>query len=401
MVNWRGQPEKVLVKLKQTLLNLDIQTRQSLSRQIADQVRKLIQSGELPVGTKLPNSYEMAEGWNTSFSTVHAAMSQLENEGLLERAPRRGTFVRSNRQQLTAVGIFLAWPAIDNEECAFYRALRGFLIRELQEVGLDAQCWYGEGPEESALPRDLLQAAWSRQIQGLIVPLFNKRIQPLLSELDIPAATWHANPRLRRYHSVRHDMSAGIRTAVDHLRDQGCKSVGLISSSVLEEEFQQEDGQVRMKRFFYRDFVDAVADCGLKTSNAWVHHREPLPGPGHSLERYGFESFIKLWKSKEEKPDGLFVYDDITARGVVSAVQHLRVDVPEQLQLVLHQHKEMSFPCPLPHTALVTSVEKAARTLVKQLTLAHQGNQPAVRILKHSLEERAGFAEKTTRAAGP
>ncbi len=57
-------------------------------RQIADQVRRFVAAGQLPVGDGLPSVREMAEHHAVNPMTVSRAYSQLESEGVLER--RRG-----------------------------------------------------------------------------------------------------------------------------------------------------------------------------------------------------------------------------------------------------------------------------------------------------------------------
>lgn len=65
-----------------------------LSRQLEQQMRKLIVSGGLPSGTRLPSSRQIAGSLDCSRSTVIIAMDQLTAEGLLVCKERSGTFVR-------------------------------------------------------------------------------------------------------------------------------------------------------------------------------------------------------------------------------------------------------------------------------------------------------------------
>ena len=60
-----------------------------LYRQIADQLRQLIDHGEYPVGSRLPTERELADMLGVSRPTVREALIALEVEGLPERDPRR------------------------------------------------------------------------------------------------------------------------------------------------------------------------------------------------------------------------------------------------------------------------------------------------------------------------
>jgi diguanylate cyclase (GGDEF)-like protein/PAS domain S-box-containing protein len=56
-------------------------------------LRDRILSGDLPVGVKLPSQRELSADYGVSPMTARLAVSNLEDEGLVVRKPRRGTFV--------------------------------------------------------------------------------------------------------------------------------------------------------------------------------------------------------------------------------------------------------------------------------------------------------------------
>ena len=64
-----------------------------LYRQIVDQIKEKILSGELPPGTPLPSIRQLAEEAMTSVITTKRAYSELENEGIIVTRPGLGSFV--------------------------------------------------------------------------------------------------------------------------------------------------------------------------------------------------------------------------------------------------------------------------------------------------------------------
>jgi GntR family transcriptional regulator len=68
-----------------------------LPRLVVEQLRAMIQSGELPDGSQLPSEPELAKALNISRSTLRAALSYLENEGTVFRRRGVGTFVADRR----------------------------------------------------------------------------------------------------------------------------------------------------------------------------------------------------------------------------------------------------------------------------------------------------------------
>ncbi|MGH8909805.1 MAG: GntR family transcriptional regulator [Egibacteraceae bacterium] len=63
-------------------------------RQIADDLRRAIASGEYSPGDRVPSERELVERYGTAPQTVRQAISLLKTEGLLTGQPGRGVFVR-------------------------------------------------------------------------------------------------------------------------------------------------------------------------------------------------------------------------------------------------------------------------------------------------------------------
>jgi GntR family transcriptional regulator len=62
-------------------------------RQIAEDLREQIESGQLEPGQQLPTELELREEYNASRNTVRDAIKLLMNLGLVETRPGQGTFV--------------------------------------------------------------------------------------------------------------------------------------------------------------------------------------------------------------------------------------------------------------------------------------------------------------------
>jgi DNA-binding GntR family transcriptional regulator len=62
--------------------------------QLARILRERIQSGQYPPGRKIPPLTALQEEFGLSDMTVRRAVGLLADEGLLEKVPGRGTFVR-------------------------------------------------------------------------------------------------------------------------------------------------------------------------------------------------------------------------------------------------------------------------------------------------------------------
>ena len=65
---------------------------------VRDRILMEIEKGKLPSGGKLAGARELARKYKVSFPMVQCAVSLLEQDGILECRPRRGTFVRDDWQ---------------------------------------------------------------------------------------------------------------------------------------------------------------------------------------------------------------------------------------------------------------------------------------------------------------
>ena len=61
--------------------------------QVADGLRRAIQSGELAAGSKLPAGRELAAEWGVALMTLQKAVDQLRSEGLVYSQQGRGVFI--------------------------------------------------------------------------------------------------------------------------------------------------------------------------------------------------------------------------------------------------------------------------------------------------------------------
>ncbi|MDD5704748.1 MAG: winged helix-turn-helix domain-containing protein, partial [Kiritimatiellae bacterium] len=70
-----------------------IETADPVHLQLERFLRKELREGRLAPGQRLPTTVELARIWHVDCTTVQRAITPLVAEGLVERRPRRGTFV--------------------------------------------------------------------------------------------------------------------------------------------------------------------------------------------------------------------------------------------------------------------------------------------------------------------
>ncbi|GAA5128217.1 GntR family transcriptional regulator [Haloechinothrix salitolerans] len=81
------------------IVSIDTGSRLSPYEQVRSQVADQINTGELPVGSKLPTVRNLAGDLGIAPNTVARAYRELEAAGLLETKGRAGTFVAAGKDK--------------------------------------------------------------------------------------------------------------------------------------------------------------------------------------------------------------------------------------------------------------------------------------------------------------
>lgn len=324
-----------------------------LHRQVEDYVRQRIQSGEYGPGSKLPSTPMIAKLTGTSVFTVQTALARLAKEGLLIRRARHATYVKGDKPVLTCAGLYFNLPFF-RADSSFYRVLGQELQRKLAAQGVKTRVWSDDRDElEQNEPlAQLKQAIDKREIQALIAPLICGNDLNWLKKLPIPAAINSIDLSLNN--SVWVDYRNMLRLGMEELRRQGCRTVGMISNSTLRPSRELETD-------FYRYLVEVTNELGLEIRNQWI--RFPAQYTPH-FANFGYEQFHALW-NLENRPEGLLVYSDVTATGVITAIMESRISVPTDLKVVFHANDLLPYPCPLPASLLMTNVGKYADAMIE------------------------------------
>jgi DNA-binding GntR family transcriptional regulator len=76
------------------LVTIDHDAGRPVWRQLADILRDMIESGEIPPGKLLPSQRTLMQRYEVSDGTVKRALALLREEGLIETERGRGVYVK-------------------------------------------------------------------------------------------------------------------------------------------------------------------------------------------------------------------------------------------------------------------------------------------------------------------
>ena len=81
------------------MLNLDYRDARPIYEQVRDNLRRLMVSGAIQEGEKLPSVRSLASNLAINPNTIQRAYTQLEAEGYVYTVSGRGTFVSEGQEQ--------------------------------------------------------------------------------------------------------------------------------------------------------------------------------------------------------------------------------------------------------------------------------------------------------------
>lgn len=346
---------------------------QPLFLQVQGEIRKMISCGDLPSGRRLPPSSELARQLGTSTHTVHTALTGLVKEGLLERRQKSGTSVKGKEARLSCVGLFYGrdfWSLPEND---YYIRLHQVLERQLADEGVECRIWIESSTtKRSSFVGPIATAVRNRQVQAIISPSGGEYLEDI-KEFGIPFAIHSV---IESPWTVCTDISQMQRLALQWMKDSGCETAGVISQ------------YGRGAKWFYDDFQSYAQGLGIRLRPEWILANDQA---APNMTALGDIQFRRLWGMKK-KPDGLFVYHDINARGVINAMSHLDVKSPEDIKLIVHHNIEVPFHQPFPLMTAAISVEEVAAAMIRQIHIQMRGETPQHILLPYHLHEVKGYA---------
>src|SRR5436190_336805 len=187
----------------------------------------------LTPGRTLPTMPELRRELSVSQLTLERAYEALEARGLIERKKGRGVYV-ADRLQTGEFAIVVRPALIGAHSHPYYRSLSQSLIEWLQSENPAWQVRMHVGkhtPSDEQFPAtlDLLDPAVLPRLRGVFSLHALHELGPKLERTGVPLL-YVGNPRGRN--SVALDQYGMLGQGLQHLRDVGCKTVGLIAHAL-------------------------------------------------------------------------------------------------------------------------------------------------------------------------
>jgi len=342
--------------------------------QVRDVLRKRI--SDYPPGLKISSIAKLHKELSVSTQTINRAISDLVDEGILERQSRRGTFV-SRPEKSRIIGFI--WPET---------------IRRLTRHPYMAAILHGAQMKARSGDRHLLVASYTDgthpafldgkpQVAGLLI-LFNNDVQLVKAYIDrgVPVVLIDPFVRERGVPFVTSDDCLGSHEATMHLVNLGHRrivhvTVDLSNCIPLESRI--------------RGYKDAMLEAGLG-GMTYVHR-----GPFERWDEAGGEAFLDMLRSVQ--PTACCCFNDDVAAGVARVCHEGRIGIPDELSIVGYDDSGIAGETWPPITTVRVPLEELGHTamrLLDQLIEEDHLTGPGI-LLPTQIIERASTKAPSTR----
>ena len=341
--------------------------RTSQKDRVARAIRRDISERRYPHNAPLPSYFDLAKQHGVSRTTIIGAMDVLEEEGLICRAERRGTFVRrpfqSRPDETRSSRPYCVNIITQNTGMGDVQAGSEYLVGYSDALDHHdmRMCFSILSGESENFEMLFSPKAYVREQACVLISVINPAFLRWLHESGVPfvvQAYTHCVPEgFPEHHGVYINKYGGAFEATNHLLALGHRRVGWIGRTESEEGFP---------RASYDGWRAALNIAGVASVSSDVLRTEPA-------DRASFESNVAAYLRREQRPSAVMAFDDATAIGVLRVARTLGIRVPQELSIVgFNNEPETEKTDPLLTT--VSSPRRVlARTAVEMLLAAAAG----------------------------
>ena len=311
-------------------------------------------------GDMFPSENQLSKKFNVTRTTIRRALDVLEEQGLVERFHRRGTVVKDPLVQ-GEFAVVIRPKLLEDEASPSYRKRATFLS---EKMGTKNERWHTKlhlgkkvdselnAGELFPPTLDLLEPDVLKRLRGVFTFQSLFELTEQLRQKNIPVVGIGGTVK-KADASVTEDRETFYRASVNHLRQVGCKTVGVM--------WNHMDKPLQPEERIDRHFAKLAIDAGLTVKEQWL-----FAVINSITERKSYETFIKFWE-QGDCPDGVVIIDDVVAKGVLRAVLHKGIRVPEQIRLITFANKGIELPFHKPVTRYEFDMEEEATLAVEAM----------------------------------
>ncbi|MCB0744193.1 MAG: LacI family DNA-binding transcriptional regulator, partial [Ignavibacteriae bacterium] len=174
--------------------------------------------------------------------------------------------------------------------------------------------------EDAERERKHIQTLLSMKVDGILISISQETkdysIFETVKARGVPIVFMDRIPKIKNIDTVFVDDRGGAFKAVEHAIKLGYTKIGHFAGY----------SEINIGRERYLGFEDAMKKHNLPVNQEWVFH-------GGFGEKYGYDSFIKLYK-ENNLPDLIFTVTYPVALGIYMAASEVNMKIPEDIDVI-------------------------------------------------------------------
>lgn len=335
---------------------LDLKKPTPLYRQVADNIRSEVLSGSLRAGEQLESHHDLAKRFQVSLITIKRALNDLIHEGILYSRAGKGTFVHEITSARVSLGTKTVGLVLRDLKSPFF----SLIVHNIEEYA--SQKGYNlllsNSSQQLEKEENLIRHLYDIGVSGLIVASMSHEYTAShflreIVEKNYPCivVSYIKDPDI---YFVGTDHESGGYRATRHLMSIGHKRIGFIDG-----ESGNIVGELRRE-----GYLRALREKDLPSPEGFVF-RLREGGEEHDFAS-GYE-IGKMFAQQSDRPEAMFVYNDLAALGFEEAVLDSGLRVPDDVAIVGFDGIERGQYAKVPLTTIQQPFDRIGALAVENL----------------------------------
>ena len=286
---------------------------------VVERLRKEIKNGQLKFGERICSEHGLVRETGMSRQSIRKAIDQLIAEGLVERRPGKGVFVRNSNVSMKIVQIIVG----EMESQIWVDLVAG--ARELgHEKGIQLQVYNAK--KDCAKSIQIIDNLPNSFADGAIITFSTPQLLESMIRLKIagfPFVVADSFPGVD-IPTISLDSYAGAYTVGQELLSRGHQRMAMIGGF----------GISSAPRERLEGFRDAINDAGLPFDNSLVAKFDPTFIKNPKNTRMPIKSAVEKILDRPDPPTAIFFVNDYEAAEGYRAIKEMGLRIPEDISVV-------------------------------------------------------------------
>lgn len=273
-------------------------------------LQKSILDGKFTIGDYMPPERTLCEELGISRFTLRHALGRLENDGVIERTPGRGSVIRSIPElKRKTIGVINVMQGVLFLDRVNQKLLETIKTKEGKAVFCKSE------PDVESVKNTIMSI--QKSISGIIIgAFFSNRHQnaclQYLKEINIPFVVMHGK-KDNDINAVLVNHYPGMADGIKHLKDLGHENVAFLGLT--------GEGYIR-----HQYFKEILADLNLPL-------REELMVSCSGIMKEGYEKVDELLDAPSP-PTAIIAHNDLVALGAMQKIKKRGLRISEDISII-------------------------------------------------------------------